>query len=379
MSAVRLLEAGAVNAPPFPPGGQELRPLIFWQGFPPCGLLTRRVVDAFGDRLVLLGTRAAVPFEGLEEMLGRQIDWLDDPDDIWERREEFADRNLILHTGWAHPGWLRFDRWMRARGARVMVAVDNCSKYNARQFAGALWFRLWLRRHFDAAFVPGQSATTLMRFLGMPADRIFTGYLGAHEDIYSAGPPLVERRKEFLFIGQLIERKGVDVLLEAFARYRRAGGDWSLRILGSGPMQDLCHGDGLVFEGFAQARLAAQRMREARCLILPSREDHWGTVVCEAAACGALLITSRWVGATPDLVRSGINGYVFHQMEPDALAQVMARLSAWDDDALSHGQQVSLGLAKGYTSRSYAAGFQNFMHVAGWDGASQAALGPSNT
>lgn len=357
------LAADAVDALPLLSPGQELRPLIFWQGFPPCGLLTRRVVDAFGDRLALLGTRAAVPFEGLEEMLGRRIDWLDDPNDIWARREEFADRNLILHTGWMHPGWLRFDRWMRARGARVMVAVDNSFKCNARQFAGALWFRLWLRRHFDAAFVPGQSATTLMRFLGMPAERIFTGYYGAYEDIYFAGPPPVQRRKEFLFIGQLIERKGVDVLLEAFRRYRRDGGDWSLRILGSGPMQDRCAGDGLVFEGFAQARLAAQRMREARCLILPSREDHWGTVVCEAAASGALLITSRWVGATPDLVRSGINGYVFHKMDPEVLAQVMARLSGWDDAAQAHGQQVSLGLAKGYTSNSYAAGFQSFMRL----------------
>ncbi len=319
----------------------------------------------FGDRLRLLGTRAAVPFEGLEEMLGRKIDWLDDPDDIWERREEFADCNLILHTGWMHPGWLRFDRWMRARGAKVMVAVDNSFKRNARQFVGALWFRLWLRQHFDAAFVPGHSAATLMRFLGMPAERIFTGYYGAYEDIYFAGPPITERRKEFLFIGQLIERKGVDVLLDAFARYRRAGGDWGLRMLGSGPMEARCHGEGIEFEGFAQARLAAQRMREARCLVLPSREDHWGTVVCEAAASGALLITSRWVGATPDLVRSGINGYVFHAMEAEALARDMARLANWDAEALTHGQAVSLGLAKGYTSQSYAAGFRNFMDLAG--------------
>ena len=226
----------------------ELKPLIFWEGFPPCGLMIKQVADLFGDRLVILGTRPAVPFEGLEAILGHRIEWLEHPDHIWERREEFADRNFIVHTGWAHKGWLRFDRWMKLRGARVVTTVDNQFKGNLRQWVGSVWFRIWLRQHFDAALVPGRSAARLMRFLGMPAQRVFTGYYGAYEGIYSSGPPVAERREEFLFIGQLIERKGIDILLAAFAKYRRDGGTWTLRILGSGPMQTACSGDGIVFE-----------------------------------------------------------------------------------------------------------------------------------
>ena len=339
----------------------DLRPLIFWEGFPPCGLMTKQVVDLFGDQLVLLGTRAAVPFEGLEDLLGHQVEWLAHPDDIWERRHEFADRNLIIHTGWAHKGWLRFDRWMRQRGAKVVVAVDNSFKGNLRQIAGVLWFRLWLRQHFDAALVPGHSATKLMRFLGMPANRIFTGYYGAFESIYTAGPPISNRREEFLFVGQLIPRKGVDVLLEAFSQYRQSGGTWTLRILGNGPMRNQCQGDGIVFEGFAQARVTAQRMQEARCLVLPSREDHWGTVVCEAAASGSLLITSRWVGASDDLVRSGINGFIFHDMSAEALAQALRQVASWDHTRLQYAQNVSLGLAQGYTSAAYSSAFHSLV------------------
>lgn len=334
-----------------------LRPLIFWEGFPPCGLLIQPLVQQFGAELKVLGTRAAVPFVGLEEMLGRPIDWLDQPDDIWARREEFADRNFIIHTGWAHKGWLRYDRWMRARGARVVTAVDNRFKANLRQAVGALWFRLWLGRHFDAALVPGRSGIRLMRFLGMPAERIVTGYYGAHEAIYTPGPPLDQRPEEFLFVGQLIERKGVDVLLAAYRSYRARGGRWNLRILGSGPLQAHCSGDGVVFDGFAQARLTAERMRAARALILPSREDHWGTVVCEAAASGCLLITSRWVGASADLVRQGINGYEFQSMTPAALETALHAISGWDQGQLSNGQAVSLGLAQGHTSASYRSAF----------------------
>lgn len=334
-----------------------IRPLIFWEGFPPCGLLTQEVVRHYGDGLCLLGTRAAVPFEGLEELLGRQIDWLNNPNDIWERREEFADRNFIVHTGWAHPGWLKFDRWARQRGAKVVVAVDNSWKGNLRQWTGAAWFRLHLRSHFDAAIVPGRSATRLMRFLGMPADRIFTGYYGAHEAIYRLGQPLSERRAEFLYVGQLIYRKGVDVLIEAFRRYREGGGTWNLRIIGSGPLKDRCTGDGVIFEGFGQARHVAQRMAEARCFILPSREDHWGTVVCEAMACGTPVIASRWVGAAEDLIRSGINGWVFNEMTPVALAQAMEAVSSWGPEQQQNAQRTATGLANGYGAGSYYAAF----------------------
>lgn len=337
-----------------------LRPLIFWEGFPPCGLMVKRVADLLGDRLIVLGTRPAVPFEGLEEMLGHEIEWLGHPDEIWERRAEFADRNLIIHTGWSHSGWLRFDRWMKERGAVVVVTVDNQFKGNPRQWVGALWFRLRLRRHFDAALVPGRSATKLMQFLGMSADRIQTGYYGAYEGLYSAGPPILDRPKEFLFVGQLIARKGVDLLLEAFGLYRRSGGDWTLRILGSGPLSDSCTGDGIVFEGFAQARLVSQRMKETRCLVLPSREDHWPTVVCEAAASGMLLITSRFVGSAEDLVCRGINGEVCGEMTSGALFRALNSVANLSEELLQHGQDVSLGLARGYTSNSYLAAFSSF-------------------
>jgi glycosyltransferase involved in cell wall biosynthesis len=342
----------------------ELRPVIFWEGLPPCGLLMKQVVNRFGNDIRILGTRPAVPFEGLEQLLGHKVDWLDSPSDIWKRRHEFSDRNLVIHTGWSHSGWLRFDRWMKKRGATVVVAVDNCFKGNVRQMIGALWFRVWLRQHFDAAFVPGVSAARLMRFLGMPASRIFTGYYGAFEEIYVPGPEIETRRKEFLFVGQLIRRKGVDVMLEAFASYRARGGDWNLRIVGGGAMKNQCRGEGIIFEGFSQTRKTALHMREARCLILPSREDHWGTVVCEAAASGTLIIASRWVGSVPDLVRHGINGYVFQEMSADSLEKALSQVSRWDETTLKNGQAVSLGLARGYTSASYMAAFKNFSPLA---------------
>ena len=238
---------------------KDIRPLIFWEGFPPCGLMIKTVSDRFGADLIVMGTKAAVPFEGLERELGRPILWLEKPDDIWEQREQFADRNLIIHTGWAHKGWLKFDRMMKKRGATIVFAADNSFKRNFRQMIGAVWFRIWLRQHFHAAIVPGRSSRRLLEFLGMPPSRIFEGYYGAYEGIYHAGPPIETRPHEFLFVGQLIHRKGIDVLLNAFHLYRKAGGTWNLRIVGSGPLADQCIGEGIVFDGFCQASEVAEK------------------------------------------------------------------------------------------------------------------------
>jgi len=343
---------------------QLIRPLIFWEGFPPCALLIKKVAECYGDDLKLLGTKPAVPFDGLEKLIGHPIDWLHNPNEIWCRRHEFADRNLILHTGWAHSGWLKFDRWIKkCSGAKIIVAVDNRWKGSCRQYAGSIWFRLWLKHHFDATIVPGQSASRLMRFLGMPSNRIFTGYYGATELIYSAGLPLTERRAEFLYVGQLIHRKGVDVLLDAFSRYRASGGTWRLRIIGSGPLEKFCTGNGIIYEGFGQANLVAQRMKESRCLILPSRDDHWGTVVCEAMASGTPVIASRWVGASEDLIRNGINGYTFDSMNSKCLEEYMHRISSWSNSVLENAEKTALGLASGYTSASYFAAFSEIENI----------------
>ena len=77
------------------------------------------------------------------------------------------------------------------------------------------------------------------------------------------------------------------------------------------------------------------------------------TIVCEAAASGAMLITSRWVGASADLVRSGINGLVFHEMTAASLAAAFTCMSGWDDTKLVNAQKVSLGVAEGYSSECY--------------------------
>ena len=332
----------------------NLKIMLFWEGFPVCGLLTKKLAEEFGENLTILATRPTVPFEDLEKILDHKIIWLDDADDIWKNKEKFNDKNLIIHTGWKHKGWLKYDRYMKKNyRAKIVVLVDNRYRGDVRQFLGAIYFRLFLKKYFDAVLVPGKDGQKLMHFLGMNKKRIYTGLYGAYEEIFRERTPIENRNKEFLFVGQLIKRKSVDVLVKSFKDYKGKGGTWNLRIIGSGPLENICNGEGIILENFAQPYEIVKKMNNSRVLILPSRDDNWGTVVCEAAACGMQLITSKRVGSTSDIVKNNTNGFILPRIKQADFEKAFFYFENLPEAMLINGSKISKEITNNFNSQSY--------------------------
>ena len=103
-------------------------------------------------------------------------------------------------------------------------------------------------------------------------------------------------------------------------------------------------------------------MSESKVFLLISREDHWGTVVCEAAACGMNLITSKTVGATIDIVRNNINGIVLEDIKPDYLIDAFKYYEQLGEKLLINGSKVSKGIAQGYDSYAYYTAFMKMIY-----------------
>src|SRR5690606_6604814 len=62
-------------------------------------------------------------------------------------------------------------------------------------------------------------------------------------------------------------------------------------------------------------------------LILPSTEEQFGNVVIEAQALGLPVLLSIVCGARDNLVRSGINGFIFEPDNPNGLALFMSLIN----------------------------------------------------
>lgn len=334
---------------------KKINLLIFWEGLPACSLLLKELLKAKENfSLTILATKAAVPFEGLEELMGHGIVYLDNPNQIWEEKDKYSNQDIVIHTGWRYKGWLKFDKWIKEKnGAKVVVVVDNSFKFDLRQVVGALYYRLFLRNIFDGCFVPGREGQKLMNFLGHPKKHIYTGNYGAYSKIYHDTRPINERKNEFLYVGSLNTRKSIDLLTEAFQRYKEMGGKWDLRILGDGELKYLAEDCGAIVEGFKQPNEVASRMNEAKVFILASRMDHWGTVVCEAAACGMLLMTSPKVGSSVDIIRQGVNGIELDTLSAEAIVKAMFYFEQQSDESLDLGSDVSKKIAHGYNEHTY--------------------------
>ena len=119
----------------------------------------------------------------------------------------------------------------------------------------------------------------------------------------------------FLYVGQLVSRKGVKQILEAINILHDP--NVGLLIIGSGPEEKnlrlFCKEnkiDNVFFEGFHQQEELPKYYALADVFIFPSLQEVWGLVINEALASGLFVLCSKYAGAAYDLINND-NGRIF--------------------------------------------------------------------
>jgi len=145
-------------------------------------------------------------------------------------------------------------------------------------------------------------------------------------------------RKKVLFVGRLVPRKAVDVLLRAFQEVASVVGELDLDIVGDGPEKerlvalsnDLKLSDRIHFLGSLRGAPLYEEFAGADVLVLASRStsddaEGFGTVFIEAAVFGTPGIGSR-SGGIPEAVVDGVTGILVPQDDITALAGAISAL-----------------------------------------------------
>lgn len=276
-----------------------------WEGLPMYAAREIRALAAFENLAVtVVGSRPPFSVAGIDQTSPFPIHWYDGTADLpsWT---EIAPRtpDVVFSSGWAFPLCQRLAAEAKQQGRVVVCMADNRRRHTARQFLGAVRFRLGLRRRFDRFFVPGQGGRRLMRFFGVPEGHVREGLYGADPALFSGTTAASRRSKTILFVGQMIARKGVDVLLEGFRASGLESQGWRLRCIGDGPLAaQAAATPGCEHLPFCDVAEVARHLADARLFILPSRNDNWGVALHEAALSRCLLAASSTVGATSELM-----------------------------------------------------------------------------
>jgi glycosyltransferase involved in cell wall biosynthesis len=128
-------------------------------------------------------------------------------------------------------------------------------------------------------------------------------------------------RKRILFVGVDWERKGGPQLVEAFKIVRRAHPDATLTIIGCSPRLDV---PGCAVLGRVPLEKMSEYYRHASLFCMPTRNEPFGVVFLEAFAYRLPAIASD-LGALPDLIDNGVNGY---RIPVDQVSLLAARLKS---------------------------------------------------
>src|SRR6185312_11989923 len=134
-------------------------------------------------------------------------------------------------------------------------------------------------------------------------------------------PPPPAASTRLLAVGRMIEIKGFDVLLRAFAIARRRVPELSLELAGTGPLERQLSAsapDGVTFLG--RMSDVAPCYERNSIVVVPSRGEGFGLVALEAAGRGRAAIVSD-VGGLPEIVVQGETGLVVPPGDERALAE----------------------------------------------------------
>ena len=233
----------------------------------------------------------------------------------------------------AHAGYNLFPLIFHAirKGAKVAIideayAVSPVGYFHDENIIYSslkVWVRPWLRLGMARILyaVSGARKPCIVA-LSMAAKKQFLQAGFAPETVFSFGYFVPRQQKvlttennsgslRLIFVGALIFRKGLDVLVDAIRILCQQGYKVELDIYGAGNTEKVKFVDLPVYSRrtlpFDQIQGA---IAEHDILILPSRHDGWGVVVNEALLQGVPVIVSSNVGAKQLLEWSGA-GLIF--------------------------------------------------------------------
>jgi glycosyltransferase involved in cell wall biosynthesis len=267
------------------------------------------------------------------------------------RRQRAFDRMARHDCLWTHF-WI--DDILASRSAPIPV-VNHAHGYEWEGIgAGAS-----LRKHLSSSkFCLANSKTTartLREELGIDSDGIVPPGVDIEQYSPAVTPAIQPETPMILFVGRLVERKGIFDLIDAYTNIREEV-EAELYIVGSGgeqqALQRIIDSRGLEESIHLLGNIPIEELpgyyAAADLVCHPSHWESFAIVNIEAIACGAPVITTR-LDAVEDYITDGETGILVPPNDPEALAGALKQLL--DDDALR--EQLAIAGREVATSYSW--------------------------
>ncbi len=265
--------------------------------------------------------------------------------------------DVLFLGGWNQPWCKSIIRASDLARTKIVLMVDNPWRGDLRQRAAPIALRAYVQR-CSAVLVPGERAWQFARYIGFPEGRIFKGLYGVDSDLLRRACESRSRinwPKEFVFVGQLIERKGVDELCQGYQHYHaNSSAPWPLTLAGDGPLREKAEGiEGIRVKGFLQPNQLSEELTRSGCFILSSRYDAWPLAIVEACISGLPIICTTACGSAVENVRDWYNGRIIQPSSAKAISRALTWAESNYNSLPTFGER-SQELAGAFTSEQWS-------------------------
>lgn len=213
---------------------------------------------------------------------------------------------------------------------------DRRSFLTSLKFVLRPWiYRLYaviLRNQLSGVFTISQLAYEQYQYAGISPKKLFPFGYFIPRAIENEGAESVSKANfsnkpiKLIFVGALIHRKGLDILLDAVRSLLDQGRSISLDIYGArNESYEINECESIRYRGIIPFGKSQEVVSQYDVLILPSRHDGWGVVVNEAVCASVPVVCSSAVGIS-DVMQSFGAGLIFQSGDCASLANALKML-----------------------------------------------------
>src|SRR5438034_6181780 len=304
---------------------------------------------------------------------------------FWSALEQ-ANPEVVAVNGWNNFGSLAAAKCCVERGVSMVVMSESAGDDESRT-----WGKEMIKRRvvglYSAALLGGQRHVEYLVELGMPRDRIFTGYDVVDNAYFRRSAEEIRSHKSdvrkqyglpenyFLASARFIEKKNLPTLIRAYAAYRQkseASGNppWDVVLLGDGPLREALKSQLSTLNLHRHVRLPGFKQYDelpvyyalAKAFVHASTTEQWGLVVNEAIASGLPVIVSNRCGCMPELVQG--NGFTFDPMNQHELAAQMSKMALLPAEERKTFADASYKIAANFVPERFGKGLEQATQLA---------------
>ncbi len=250
-----------------------------------------------------------------------------------------------------------------ARKAKILFNSGNTVNHKMNWEYN--FFRNQIYKNCPAAFARGKGVQKYLEETGYNGKIFITGNGISLERFKPAKNKLFipDQTLRIIFIGRLVEPKGIQYLLEALSQIKK---DWKLTVIGQGPYKtelkkiikkyDL--NNKVKFKGNITMEKIPNAFLNSDLLVLPSyKTRNWsevfGRVIIEANACGVPAIASK-SGGMPQVLNN--KDCLFPEKDSKAITALINKIG-WNKRILSDLSKKALENAKRYSWEKLSEGY----------------------